>query len=402
MDAIVLSTAPLGPDARVRRHVGVLRSAGLKVATITGAEAPAMGLASTNATELAGIEIPPTAWTLPRKAMAAAVFVAARAVPGERAAVAMARAMPGVGAVAKRLQILLEGLPTSQKPRLVLANDWVTLPAAIQAHDRFGCRIHYDSHELAVAEHDSNRLWRLVFPPLIARIERAGLRRATSASCVSPGIAHEMTRLYGLTKSPLVHRNVPDQVPLQPKPTGDRIDVLYHGLFKPDRGLLRLVESVQFWPANYHLVLRGSAPNAAFGSALVSAAQAQGMRGRVTLEPMVPVDAVVRAANRADIGVFLPDLTSRQNRHALPNKLFEYLGAGLMTIVPAQTDMAEIVTGYGAGIALAAADPQELAGVLTQLTPASLSAFKMAAHRAAQSLTFAAEAKTLLAALDVA
>lgn len=414
IDAIVLSTSPLAPDVRVRRTVGVLAAAGLKVVTLTTAaeranagDTSVTGCVTGSVTESGSgglvrhITVPLQPWPMHRKAWTATVFLAARTLPGEAAALAMARAMPGIGAVVDRLRVLLDELSPSRRPPLVLANDWTTLPAAILAHDRYGCRIHYDTHEFAVVEHESNRLWRLAFPHLIARIERAGIKRATSISCVSPGIAREMARLYGLAEPPIVVRNLPDCVPLPPKPVADRIDVLYHGLFKPDRGLIGLIESVRLWPERYRLVLRGRAPNAVFGAALNKAAQAPHVAGRVVLEPMVAADRVVEAAQGADIGVFLPDLASRQNRLALPNKLFEYLGAGLMTIVPAGTDMADVVVEHGTGLALDTGSPEELAAALTRLTPERIASYKAAANRAAKALTFATEAETLRRALGL-
>jgi glycogen synthase len=223
--------------------------------------------------------------------------------------------------------------------------------------------------------------------------------RRASASCVSPGIARELARSYGLATMPTVVRNIPDHVPLAPRSTGTRITVLYHGLFKPDRGLIRLIESVPDWPEPYHLLLRGRAPRASFLERMRAAAATSG--SRIKFEAMVPPESVVAAAHDADIGIFLPDLSSMQNRFALPNKVFEYLSAGLMTIVPAATDIAELLERYGTGITIENSLHAPIGSILATLSARSIDAYRAAAHRAAGFLSFDHEAVALRSVLRI-
>ena len=268
----------------------------------------------------------------------------------------------------------------------------MALPAALAAHTLYGTRFHYDSHELAVAEHAQDPRWQLLFPATITQIERRGAQLACSVTTVSRGIARDMRERYNMPIEPFVIRNLPACLPLPPRPIGNPITVLYHGLFKPDRGLLELVDSVPSWPVEYRLVLRGWSPRADFQATLETAIGMSIAANRISVVQKVHANDVVASANKADIGVFLPDLTSLQNRYAMPNKLFEYLNAGLMVIVPAETEMAGFVATANCGLVLSDCSPAGLATALRVLTFADVMEFKLAAHRVAQETTWKEEA----------
>ena len=309
----------------------------------------------------------------------------------------LARQLPGVAALGARLRAAIDASPAGE--RLVVANDWTALPAALEAESRLGVPFHYDTHELATEEHADKLRWRLLFVPLIGAVERLGIARARSVSCVSPGIAAILATTYGLEDAPSVVPNLPEGTPLTPAPPDDPATVLYHGIFTPNRGLEPLIASVASWPPGYRLLLRGRSNAPAFGRT-VEAAAAEGMRsGRVVLEPMVAPGEVVRRANTAALGVFLPDVGLRQNRHALPNKLFEYLWAGIVPVVPAHTDMADVLVRHSAGLTLDGDAASALPGLLTRLTPERILAEKHAAHRAALELHAGAGGRSIVAAI---
>ena len=74
------------------------------------------------------------------------------------------------------------------------------------------------------------------------------------------------------------------------------------------------------------------------------------MSERLTIEPPVPFDQIVPAANRADIGYFVHLDTSPQRRFVLPNKFFEYVMAGLALCVSDLPEMARLVRQYDMGV----------------------------------------------------
>src|SRR5262245_42317191 len=383
-EVVILSLSHIPGDGRILRQAAALSSVGTRL-TLIGARTSdgsqgvlPRGLAARH------IAVPVKTWTTRRVAPIALRFLAERPLLSPARAVRLAYQPPGIEALAAALDARLAE-PLGPMPELILCNDWAALPAALAAHERYEVPFHYDTHELATAEHATRRSWRLTFPPVIHSIEAAGIARARTVSCVSPGIAAEMTRAYRLHTPPAVIRNLPDGVPLESAAVGSPVQVLYHGLFKPDRGLDDLVQGVVGWPGRYRLILRGHAPNLAFDRQLAAIARDAVAQGRIAIEPAVPQTQVVAAAHRSDIGVFLPSLSTSQNRYALPNKLFEYLHAGLMVIVPAETDMGDLVEQYGVGLTVPDDGARHLPRLLAELNPARIATFKAAAARGARA-----------------
>lgn len=154
------------------------------------------------------------------------------------------------------------------------------------------------------------------------------------------------------------------------------------------------MDDVAHWPAAFTLDLRGAAPTATYQAMVAGRADASA--GRIHLHPMATAEDLLARSHASDIGVFLPELGSRQLRIAMPNKVFEYLHAGLMLIVPEGCDMADFVRETGAGLAI---DPvrQPLHTVLAGLSAQDIDSYKAAAYRASQHLTWANEARKLRA-----
>jgi glycosyltransferase involved in cell wall biosynthesis len=282
---------------------------------------------------------------------------------------------------------------------MIIANDWNTIPATLSAHRRFAVPFHLDVHELSFAEHQERLDWRLLFPPLIKSVEAAGLAAARSSSCVSPGIARLMAETYRLRVPPTVILNVPNGVPIPPRQPGSTINVLFHGIFNPDRGLERLIRSTVTWLPHLRLVLRGRAPTPSYERSLRELIAGLGVGDRVEIQPMAPQAKVIEIANAADIGIALPSIVSPQNRFALPNKLFEYLHAGLLVVIPAGTDMALMTAPYDCCLALSEDDqtPERIAAALNAIDSAELWARKQRAHKAAQLLNWSREKSRFLA-----
>ena len=83
----------------------------------------------------------------------------------------------------------------------------------------------------------------------------------------------------------------------------------------------------------------------------------------------------------------------------MPNKLFEYLHAGLVPIAAKDSDAADLLAEHGVGVAIDPNDTTAVPRYLATLTPGGLWAAKRAAHEAARKLTWDEEAKILTALL---
>lgn len=277
------------------------------------------------------------------------------------------------------------------------AHDWWALPFAAHAARANGAAYWYDSHEYAVEQRADSRRWRAVFPPFIRAVEGRHIRGAAFVTTVAHGIAALLQCDHDLGERPLVLRNLPTYQRAAPRPVGQPITVLYHGIFHPGRRLETLIDSVTSWDADRRLVLRGwGLP--AYTDALARRIAATAP-DRVRIEPPVPHERVVSAAAEADIGVFFYPGDSRQVRHALPNKVFEYVMAGLALCISDQPDMAEVVTSHDVGVLIGGDQPADITAAIHSLSPRAIEATQARSLAAARQLCWEVEREVLLDAV---
>lgn len=282
------------------------------------------------------------------------------------------------------------------KPDLIIANDWRALPLAFAATRDCGARIIYDSHEFAPEEFADSWRWRVLARQHVVRIEDRYIREADAVATVSDGIADALAQRYGLRR-PTVISNTPAWQETAFRPTTRPITVLYHGAVVPRRGLDTLIESVSRWPEDFRLVIRGPAQGG-FDQHLRHLAGPFGER--IALEPPVPPDQLISTAAQADIGIFLLSNSTTHARFAMPNKIFEYMQAGLMVISSDLPEIRAVIERAGCGVLLPGDSPGEIANCLATLDPASIDACKHAALVRARDLNFNLEGAKLLALVD--
>lgn len=375
MRVALICISPLQHDSRVLRHAALLAHAGYEVRIF--AQAPLPAAPPTPVTTLPG----PGSDTRVRLGMVL------RQAPASLLPISADLFYWGSATrLAARRELL------HFKPDLVIANDWRALPVAYAAKQACNARIIYDSHEFASEEFADSWRWRLLARRHVVRIEERYIREADAVVTVSDGIADALAVRYGLAR-PIVISNTPAWQETAFRPTGDPVTVLYHGALVPRRGLETLIESVSLWPAAFRLVIRGPAQGG-FDQHL--RALAGGLGERVTFAPAVPPDQVVPSAAQADIGIFLLSNSTTHARFAMPNKIFEYIQAGLMVISSDLPEIRKVVESAGCGLLLDQDTPQAIAACLARLDPARIDACKRAALGRAKDLNFEAEGGKLL------
>jgi glycosyltransferase involved in cell wall biosynthesis len=104
-------------------------------------------------------------------------------------------------------------------------------------------------------------------------------------------------------------------------------------------------------------------------------ALARGLRN-VTFEKKVPMNAVVESASSADIGVLPYVPTDLNHYYCSPNKLFEYIQAGLALAVSNLPFLREIVVGNEIGVVFDPTNPEDMARQIDLVSrPKNLVAF---------------------------
>jgi glycosyltransferase involved in cell wall biosynthesis len=163
------------------------------------------------------------------------------------------------------------------------------------------------------------------------------------------------------------------------------------------RGLEACIASVAAWRPEFALTIRGPG-GPEYLEHLAALAVEHGVAGRVTFAAPVPMTELVRAAAPFDVGLFALPGHSRQNRHALPNKLFEYLMAGLALCISDLPEMAAILRHWRAGELIPAVTPEAIAAAVNRLTRPAIDACKRNALAAARELNWEREGQRFLEA----
>ncbi len=274
---------------------------------------------------------------------------------------------------------------------VVHANDLGTLPAGFLLARQWAARLVYDAHEL-YSEFEAPS------PPLTRRLtlglERTLARRAGSIVTVSDGMARELAPRLRLRTAPLVVMNTPARAdePLRRFEDGP-LRAVYQGRLGPGRPLEDLLAAVP--DAGVELTLRIPLAEVA---ALEAAVWARGLTDRVhEREPVAPTD-VLAALREFEVGVIFDRPLSRNSELTLPNKLFEYLMAGLAVVVPRLDSIGPLVEHERVGIVFEPGRPDELARALAELAgdrPRLLELRERALELARSRLNAEVEAQTL-------
>jgi glycosyltransferase involved in cell wall biosynthesis len=263
------------------------------------------------------------------------------------------------------------------------AHDLNTLEAACRAAACRAARVVYDAHELypdltGLAPRERAR-WR--------RVEERLVRRVDAVLAPSPARAEVLERRYGVR--PLVVMNCPPRGSA-PDPAasplaalrrpGERL-LVYAGGYTPNRGLENLLRAM-VGLEGCRLAMLGWGP---LEGTLRAEARAAGVADRVSFLPPVEGDRVVATLAGADVGLapYLP--IGLNNRLAAPNKLFEYLHAGLAVAGSDLPDIRRVVLEHRVGALFDAADPGSIARAVAGLvaSPEELRAMRRRALEAA-------------------
>lgn len=229
------------------------------------------------------------------------------------------------------------------RPGIVSCHSLSVLPIGVALKLLRGMRLVYDTHELETertALHGARKLFSKL-------VERLLIPFVDHTVVTSPGYARWYRKAYKRSDV-TVFLNTPA---VAPAPTAeDRMRLrrefnipaqdlvfLYHGLLGQGRGLDFVLETFSKASAHQHLAVVGYGPME--GQVRKFAER----HPHIHFRPAVPPDEIVRYASGADVGLCLIENLSLSYYHSVPNKLFEYIHAGLGVIVSNFECMSQVV-----------------------------------------------------------
>ena len=212
-----------------------------------------------------------------------------------------------------------------------------------------------------------------------AALERQFIQSADRVITVSDGLAVRLQDLHHLQRRPAVVHNAPiawdgggtglessrslrQECGIGPEATL----AVYSGALSAARGVDTAVEALALLPALHLAVVAVPYPHP-LAKRLAEIAARAGATDRLHQVPPVPSHEVPPYLSEADVAVspILGDSVSYDE--ALPNKLFEFLHAGLPMVVSDCRAVAQFVTEHGLGRVFRAGDADDLARALREV-----------------------------------
>lgn len=255
-----------------------------------------------------------------------------------------------------------------KKSNLLLSNDLDTLLANFLVARIKRIHIVYDTHEYftGVPELENNPFAKGVWE----KIEQWIFPKLKHIITVNDSIASLYKRQY--KKDLTVVRNIP---PLRDftdceinreklnLPANKNIIILQGAGINVDRGAEEAVEAMQY-VQNSVLYIIGSGDVIGI---LKQNTSKLGLNDKVKFLPKMPYEQLMMYTINADLGLTLDKNTNINYRYSLPNKLFDYIQAGIPVLSSNLVEIEKIINQYKIGTIVHSHNPKQIAKTMNEI-----------------------------------
>ncbi|NOQ27484.1 MAG: glycosyltransferase [Bacteroidales bacterium] len=249
-----------------------------------------------------------------------------------------------------------------RRANVIIANDLDTLLGSYIASFFKSVELVYDSHEYftEVPELVNRKIPRKVW----TLIEKTILPRIKYSYTVCESIAQIYNDLYGINMK--VVRNVPyyiNRAIPEKEYKNDSKLILYQGALNVGRGLEHIIDAMQFLDdAKLQIIGDGD-----ITEQLKERIIKKGLSDKVELTGKIPFEELLAYTFKADLGIALEENIGLNYYYALPNKLFDYIQAGIPVLVSPFPEMQKIVNKYDIGTIYEHKTPELLAKKIMEI-----------------------------------
>lgn len=236
-------------------------------------------------------------------------------------------------------------------PRVLVAHDLPMLPVAREASQACGAKLVYDSHEL-YCEQELSRLEKRRW----AEIEAKYIRSCDAVITVNRSIARELEIRYGISDVKVIYNAERcDGEPVNRRffnrqfgfSTEKKV-ILFQGGLHTGRNLEVLVSAMGLVRNPLvSLILMG---DGRLRKSLEKMVKKLALSDRVHFHDAVRQEELLSFSACADAGVIPYQATCLNNYYCTPNKLFEYIAAGVPVIASNLPEIRNIVTSHCIGL----------------------------------------------------
>ena len=237
------------------------------------------------------------------------------------------------------------------RPDIIVAEDFFCSFPAFLAARTCGARLVYDAHELIVPAPGESLSWRNWF---WYRLERFVAPRCDYIVAANPERAEIMQQHYGLSRKPDYMRNIPaakqvtdaeradalTRYPALKRRSSNEKILIYQGDVSLRRGLGRFIEALEHLPSEWRLIVVGSGPDL---DALKEMAAPLQAAGRFDALGRLPNQDMPAVTVHCDVGIVTYPFEGLNNIYCAPNKIYEYMLAGLPVIASNQVTIASLL-----------------------------------------------------------
>jgi glycosyltransferase involved in cell wall biosynthesis len=249
----------------------------------------------------------------------------------------------------------------------VIAADLDSLLAGVVLKHTHRVPLVYDAHEAwteAFQDHsEPERVFWRAFEALLCR-------EADQCFIPSDLLARELEKRYGVPFAVL-----PNAEPLisgylanTGHPHADRPPIfLFQGIVSPHRGLMLLIDAWHHLQSDALLLIRGPSNDEQYFAQLQAHAGTI-LDKKIFFPPPVSEDALVEMCAQADVGVISYEPVNLNNYGSCPNKLSQYMAAGLPILSNQLPCIEEVIRSGHCGVAVDFTDATALAAAIDRLT----------------------------------
>jgi glycosyltransferase involved in cell wall biosynthesis len=280
---------------------------------------------------------------------------------------------------------------------IIVANDLDTLPACFYASKIRRKKLVYDTHEYFTEVPE------LIHRPKVQRtwerIEERIFPKLQHICTVNDSIAGMYDKKYGKILS--VVRNIPDSKNITLKKTRKELGlpenkfilILQGAGINIDRGAEEAVEMMK----NLENALLVIAGNGDVIPSLKKYVSANSLEEKVFFFPRMPYPDLIQYTMNADLGLTLDKGTNINYLFSLPNKLFDYIHAGIPVLASPMPEVEKIIRKYDIGEVIETHDVKHLENRVRTLMndPVLLQKYRENTKTAAAELSWENEKKKL-------
>ncbi len=268
----------------------------------------------------------------------------------------------------KYLEFFTRALRCCRRADIVHCNDLNALPIGVAAKvlSLGRVKVVYDAHEYEIHRVSPSRRVNIAVNYML---ERTLIRFADRVMTVSDAIANEYVRLYRIQK-PVLVLNCPAYS--EPKKGNlfrdrfgireDQIIVLYQGGLSKGRGIEILLQAFsELSDDKVVFVVMG------YGSLESLVLEYQSKKSNIFFHPAVSPNVLLDYTSSADYGVLFYEDNCLNHRYCSPNKMFEYLMAGIPVLSSNLVEMKRLIEKNHIGVVATSNDAEGFRSALSSL-----------------------------------